>query len=549
MATFQTVALPEPWTRGSLYFRPFSDIAPFFPGGDPRQKDTYGQRQAYLQQHFPAEVRAHVAGILWHYNRALGAGEASLTNARKLTHPGTLAVVTGQQAGLLTGPLYTVYKAMTAIALARQLSRQLGCDVVPVFWIASEDHDFQEVNHVHILSDKNRLHTVYLSYPLTGQPPVQEVKTGPACRRFLQDCLQRVRTGPYLSDLAALLEETLDGTGNICDWFGSILLRLFAGEGLVCLNPMLPELRQLQKPVFRQGLETAKLVNDLLADNAAALAAHGFSAAVQKKAEHTHLFFLQDGQRLPVYLAGAGCRVGDRHFSLAELTRLVEERPELFSPDVILRPVSQEVILPVLAYVAGPGEVDYWAQLGDIFRAFDLQMPPVFPRASFTLVEPEMEILLAKYRLGPGEIFGDLAGILEEWLARRDPAGLPRLFAEGQGELERTYRELLDRLPVSLKEELEAAWRGSWERTLRHWRWLQSQAAKAHRRQNRDLIHDFRRVERELLPLGQRQENIYNFSGYYTRYGPDLLKALEPGLLAGTGHQLVFLGGAVDGTS
>lgn len=546
---FQAVELPERWTGSSLYYRSFPEIAPFFPAGDPRREETYFHRQAYLKRHFPLEVRAKVASVLRHYNRSLGAGEASLANAGKLANPGTLAVVTGQQAGLLTGPLLTVYKALTAVALAGQLEALLQVDVVPVFWIASEDHDLQEINHVHILGEKNRHKTVYFSYALNGQPPVQWIETGPACRQFLADCLRLVRSGPYFADMAALLQETLSGTRNICDWFGAILLRLFAKEGLVCLNPMLPELRQLQEPVFRRGLEEAGTINGLLADNAKALAAHGFTAAVQKKAEHTHLFLLQEGNRLPVYLDGGGFQVGDRRFAREELAACLAERPEQFSPDVILRPVSQEVLLPVLAYVAGPGEVDYWAQLGDIFRVFSLEMPPIYPRAGLTLVEPGAAHVMEKHRLAPEEILDDLAGALNSRLDQRDTAGLPRLFANGRAELENTYRELVEQLPGTLKAELQAAWQESMSRTIRNWTWLQSQAAKAHRRQNRDLIDDFRCLETELLPMGRRQENVYNFFSYYSLYGPGLIKALLPGILTDAVHQFLFLGGVTSGAS
>lgn len=546
---FYAVELPQRWTGNSIYYLSFGEIAPFFPGGDPRLKETYSNRQAYLRAKLQPEVQAQVSRILTDYNRSLGAGELSLENARKLGKPGTLVVVTGQQAGLLTGPLLTIYKAMTAVQLARHCEALLGTDVVPVFWIASEDHDFREINHVHLLGEKNRHKTVYLSYPLQGQPPMEWVKTGAACRRFLKESLRHVRQGDYYAEMAALLNDTLASTENICDWFGAILLQLFAQDGLVCLNPMIPELRELQQPVFQQALEKVDMVNALLADNAEALAAHGLTPAVQKKAEHTHLFLLDDGDRLPVLVEGSGFRVGNRYWAREALVKIIEYHPEKISPDVILRPIVQEILLPVLAYVAGPGEVDYWAQLGDIFREFGMAMPPVYPRASLTLVERNVDELLAEYRLEAEQIFGDLGQELEYRLKLRDPVGIQELFAQGREELESIYHRLLNKLPGSLARELEGAGPNSLARTLQNWEWLRKRTWNEHRRQNQDLVNGFQQITRELLPLGRKQETVYNVFSYYPLYGSQLIEELKQGMMQYSSHQFAFIGGRGNGAS
>lgn len=546
---FYAVELPQGWRGNSLYYRSFTEIASFFPGGDPRRKETYTARQAHLRKQIKPEVQAKVSRILTAYNRSLGAGELSLKNAEKLGNSGALAVVTGQQAGLLTGPLLTIYKAMTAIQLAKHCEEMLGTDVVPVFWIASEDHDFQEINHVHLLGEKNRHKTVYLSYPLQGQPPMGWVQTGAACRRFLNECLRHVRQGAFYAEMAALLNDTLSFTENIGDWFGAILLRLFAKDGLVCLNPMLPELRELQQPVFRLALEQVDIINGLLTDNARALATHGLTPAVKKKAEHTHLFLLDDGDRLPVFVQGSGFQVGHRHWSREALVKLIEDHPEKVSPDVILRPISQEILLPVLAYVAGPGEIDYWAQLGEIFRKFGMAMPPIYPRASLTLVERDVAELLAEYRLEPEQVFGDLDRELDRRLKMRDAAGIEELFARGREELENAYFRLLDQLPGSLAKELAGAWQGNLNRTLNNWEWLKSRTWHEHRRQNQDLVNGFQQIQKELLPLGRKQEAVYNLFSYYPLYGSGLLKELEHCMLNSSFHQFAFIGGQGNGAS
>lgn len=533
--------MPDPIATGSIYYSDYNSIAPFFPGGDPAQPETFHRRYQYLVANHNPAVREKTVNILTEYNRSLGAGPASLANAAKLGQESTVAVVTGQQAGLLTGPLLTIYKAMTAMALADHYREELGVEVVPVFWIASEDHDYREINHLHFLGEKHRHKTVYLSYKLTGQPPMQWVPTGTACQKMLQDCLRQFRTGPYLKATEELLKDTLDNTDNICDWFGAILLQLL--DGLVCINPMLPELRRLQQPVLQRGLEEAGEVNRILAANAAELEANGLKATVQKKREHTHLFLFDRGNRVPVLLSAGGFLAGDRHISFREMERLISEHPEQFSPDVILRPLTQEVLLPVLAYVAGPGEFDYWAQLAGVFEHFGLWMPPVYPRASLTLVEPEVNRLLLNYRLTPEQVMEDWEGALEERLKERDEVGLDSLFRAGQQRLEECYRDLRRDLGDPLGILLAQAWDRSMNRTLQQWQRLHRSAWREHRRRHRELINDFQLLSRQLMPLGKKQEAIYNLFSFYPVYGPELLKQLRRDLHRAYGHRFVLLGG------
>jgi bacillithiol biosynthesis cysteine-adding enzyme BshC len=538
---FQSVQLPVSMTAGSIYYSNFERKAPFFPGGNPHESDTFKERYRFLTTNDNPAVKEEVAGVLTAYNRSLGAGPESLANAAKLAEPGTVAIVTGQQAGLLTGPLLTIYKAMTAIALADRYREELGVEVVPVFWIASEDHDYQEINHLHLLGEKERCKTVYLPYPVVGQPPMQWVPAGKACQQLLQECLRLFRPGPFWKEAEKLLKDTLAGTENICDWFGAILLKLF--KGLVCINPMLPELRRLQQPVFRRGIEQVEEINQLLADNEAQLTARGITPAVQKKRNHTHLFLLDQGNRVPIMAHEEGFQAGDRYLSFQELKTMIEYHPEAFSPDVILRPLTQEVLLPVLAYVAGPGEFDYWAQLAGVFDHFGLKMPAIYPRASLTLVEPEIEELLAAYEIAPEQVFDNLELHLDRLLIGRDSIGLDRLFRQGEQELETIFQRLQQELGATMAGKLAETGERALSRTLREWQRLKKRAWQEHRKQHGELVNDFRAIALQLLPGGNTQESTYNLFSYYTVYGPEMLRQLMPGILGSTGHQFVFLGG------
>lgn len=538
---FQSVQMPKSVTAGSIYYRIFDEVAPFFPGGNPYDPGTFKKRYGFLKANTNPALKEEVAGVLITYNKSLGAGPESLANAAKLGEPGTVAVVTGQQAGLLTGPILTVYKAMTAMALADRYREELGVEVVPVFWIASEDHDFREINHLHFLGEKKRPKSVYLSYPVVGQPPVQWIPTGEACRQLLRECLRQFRPGPYWEEAETLLKETLAGTDNICDWFGAILLKLF--KGLVCINPMLPELRRLQQPVFRQGVQQVEEINKLLEDNEAQLAACGITPAVQKKKNHTHLFLLDQGNRVPLLAHEGGFQAGKRFLSHREMETLIEQHPEQLSPDVILRPLTQEVLLPVLSYIAGPGELDYWAQLAGVFAHFGLKMPPVYPRASLTIVEPEVERLFSSHGIAPEQVFGNLELQLERLLKERDTIGLDNLFQRGQQELELVFQHLQQELGETMASKLKDTGQGALAKTIREWQRLKKRAWREYRRQHRGLINDFRNIDLQLLPGGNTQESFYNLFSYYTVYGPEMFWQLMPEILDPTGHRFVFLGG------
>lgn len=541
---FQSVALPAQATISSNYYHNFNHLAPFFPGGDSHQGESFLKRKDYLLSNCDPVKKAKVAKTLVDYNRSLGAGKASLDNAGRLAEESTLAIVTGQQAGLLTGPMLTLYKAITGILLARKYEEKLATPVVPVFWIASEDHDFQEINHVHILGEKKRHKTIYLPYRPLGQQPVQEIPTGEACAHFLTEALRQFQLGPYIKETESLLKKTLARTENLADWFGTLLLELFQDEGLVCLNPMLPELRNLQGNILLQSLQSGRNINDLLEENEKELKAMGLSATVQKKKNHTHLFFLDKGQRLPIFFDEKGFTVGENHWTFKEMEGLAEKTPAKFSPDVILRPIIQEELLPVLAYVAGPGEIDYWVQLPSIFKFFGFSMPIIYPRNRLTLIEPELTQLLSRHGLAGENIFIDLAGELEERLQKRDEIGLDNLFRQGRKKIEDLFQETFNDLEKNGGTSVSQNWGKGQGRILREWSQLEKRAWRVHKNQHRDLLDDFQRISRELLPTGQSQENIYNLFSYYPTYGPELIKSLmERDLILDRNHKFAFIGG------
>src|SRR2546427_7050224 len=304
---------------------------------------------------------------------------------------------------LFTGPSYTIYKAVSALRVAQQLTER-GIDAVPIFWLATEDHDLAEINHCW--------------WPGSGGPQPIEVAAAGAAGRSVgrvplgEEVRAAVRTasalldGPAAGEISRALDESYRLEETCGSAFGRLMARLFAGQGVILVDPLDARLHRLAAPLYRRAVEESEsLVRELLA-RSKALDHNGYHAQVKVAERSTLLFWNDDGQRLPLRRRGEKFVAGSAEFSLTDLLRALEGTPEAFSANVLLRPVVQDALLPTAAYVAGPAEIAYFAQAEVVYRRLLGRMPAVLPRAGFTLVEPHVARLLKRYGLE----FRDLLG-------------------------------------------------------------------------------------------------------------------------------------------
>ncbi|MBX6377313.1 MAG: bacillithiol biosynthesis cysteine-adding enzyme BshC, partial [Clostridia bacterium] len=447
---------------------------------------------------------------------------------------GALAVVTGQQAGAATGPLYTLYKAVTAVALARVLAAALERPVVPVFWVASEDHDLHEIATIHVLSRRGQVRRLSLPVP-GGRRPSGSVPVPAGARRFVGELLE-VCEGPWREEAAIALAETARAASSLADWFARLMAWLFRGTGLVFLDPMDPALRALLAPFFLDALVAREAVGRELRSATARLQARGYEPALTCDDDQVHLFLLDEGgERVALFWDGDGYadRDGRLFLGVAELARLAGNAPHRLSTDVVLRPVAQDVLLPTLAYVAGPGEVAYLAQLGGVYRVFGQEMPIIYPRLSLTVVPPEAATAMEAYAVRPGAGPEELDARLAEVMRQVDRVGLDHLFATHRARVEEAYAHLLARL-AEVSPHLPDIGRGNLERVRRQIDYLEKKAWQHHRRRHREVARAFALVSHTLRPLGQMQERVLNGLPWVARGGrgfiEDLLTApLTPG--------------------
>ncbi|HEX5410956.1 MAG TPA: bacillithiol biosynthesis cysteine-adding enzyme BshC [Terriglobia bacterium] len=425
------------------YLERRENVARFY-NGSPFSAETYDHLGPQL--HNLQIDRKSLVEVLLKQNRAFGAGEETLQNIQRLSHPDTLAVVTGQQVGLLSGPAFTLYKALTAVRLSQSLNAR-GFKTVTVFWLASEDHDLEEVAQTYALNDDyEAVHLHDSGERPAPQSPVGRVKltadiSGVLDR--LKSLLQPAADGDQLLDDLRMAYRP----GNTWSQaFAQFLTRLFGRWGVILLDPMDEAVHALAAPIYRKALRQADEFRSLLQKRADDLVRSGYHAQVHIAEDSTLLFAERKGNRLPVHSSGAGKHellIGDgQTASFKDLENEINDRPINFSANVLLRPVVQDSLLPTIAYVAGPSELAYLGQSQVLYSAIGRPMPAVFPRCGFTLLDHRAERWMEKYQITVADVW-----LGQDHLTQRIAS---TAFSEGWSErfnqTEKDLAELLSRL-------------------------------------------------------------------------------------------------------
>lgn len=529
----------EPGTVTDWYIHDYPRVSQFF-SFSPHQADSFQERANFLDKTFTQD-RTRLAEQLVQYNSEIGAGERALQNAASLRLPETLAVVTGQQAGVLTGPVFTVYKAMSAVYLAKKLSQQLARPVVPIFWVASEDHDYREINHLFIINRDAQLEKISFSPVPDGRRSVGTLPVRPWGQGLLAQLREIAPQGPYKEKIIEDLQQLTDEAPDIAHWFASIMAMLFREYGLVMLDPMLPLLRSLGREAMVTAVKENTHLNRSLTEQSEMLIRMGIRPAIQKDFAHSHLFVYHQGNRLPMYRKENGFCAGKVYLSQAEVLERIRLAPQTFSPDVVLRPVMQDFILPTLAYVAGPGEIEYLAQLKGVFRVFGMELPVIIPRLSMTIFGPEQVDLVERYRGSVPQVLEDVDGWLEKVLRDKDELQLRSLFAQTRQAITETYGQLWQTLEI-LDKNMKKLWNENLGRIMFQVDYLQKKAWQRHCQKHKLLIREFEQFRTYVRPLGRRQEMVYNvFPFLFTRgYGFINLLLNSAPLMENFTHKIVW---------
>ena len=525
--------LPQTTRLFATFLDEFPRVAKFF--AHPPTEE--GIARAADQIRHEGTPRVALVEILREQNRRFGADGATEHNLDRLA-AGATAIVTGQQVGLFTGPSYSIYKALSAVRVAAQMTER-GVAAVPVFWLATEDHDLAEVNHTYWLGPSAVSRFEIAGEGVAGQR-VGEVRLGDAVREAVRIAAEQLE-GPHAEEVARALEESYQPEETFGSAFGRLMARLFAGQGIILLDPLDARLHRLAAPVYRRALEEHTALTQGLLARSKALERAGYHAQVKVPQRSTLLFLNVDGHRLPLRERNSGFAAGDSHLSLAELMQAIESAPESITANVLLRPVVQDTLLPTAAYLGGPAEIAYFAQAEVVYRRLLGRMPAILPRAGFTLVEPRVARLLKKYGLE----FHDLLRGRQRLRAKMERAYLSKVLAARFETGEKSIRKLLGGLrgPLGkLDKTLLGALDTAERKMLYQFGRLRGKAARARNFRTGVLDAHERQLTDALYPHHALQERVLCFLPLLAAHGPDLMAALSDRAGIGkTQHQVVFL--------
>jgi bacillithiol biosynthesis cysteine-adding enzyme BshC len=469
---------------------------------------------------YPDDRRQRVAGILERQNKFFGASSKTFENISAF-RSGALALVTGQQVGLFGGPVFSIYKALSAVKLSSE-AQKLGIPCVPIFWLATEDHDLEEVSVAGIPNSEGTIDQQIATAKGKEDAPVGTVELGAQ----ISELLATLRESLGASEFLSALEECYRPDETFGTAFAKFFARLFADYGVILLDGSDPELDEIAAPLYRQAIEQSSELNQALLDRDEELEAAGYHQQVRITQTSTPLFVIRDGVRTPLHAAGSDrFTMGEQEVSKSDLLNLASTSPESFSPSVLLRPVVQDYLLPTLTYVGGAAEVAYFAQVAVAYQALLGRITPVLSRFSATLIEPKAQALLEKYRLSFPDLFGGPESLRERIGTQLLGDNLQKSFENANAAVEKSMtavREALAHLDKTLVESAQNAE----SKMLYQLTNLRSRAARAELRHSEVAERHARILSNFLYPDKTLQEREYAGIYFLAKHGRELLNHL-----------------------
>ena len=523
-------------------------------------KDATALRQFYpsavrfhheLPQRVPEVLAAYkvdrnrVCDALAAMNERWGAGEATLDNIRLLRESDCIAIVSGQQAGLFSGPLYTIYKALYAVKLAACL-RQRNTKAVPVFWIAAEDHDFVEVAKAEVIGRDCQLKHVDVSTDLhrEGQP-VGHVKLDQSINTVLDQLFELLPNSEFAADMKALVKNAWQPERGYVESFATMMTAVLGRYGLIFLDPLDPELKQIAAPLYSEAARRAPEIATAIEQRSKELESAGYHAQVLASSNSFPLF-LHDEQdrRHAVTRVESGkykTKDDDEEYSAEELAAIALETPERFSPNVTLRAVVQDYLLPTLAYCGGSAEIAYFAQTAEVYRVLERPATPILPRSSLTMIERHTGRVLERYGLNLTDFFEGLEPVIKRVVEEHLGADTAKLFANAEQNVNRELDRLRQELETVDRTLADALDNGR-KKINYQLDGLRTRFVRAQMNRDEAAHRQLQRAFDQLYPNKDLQERHINITSLLARHGTYVIEWIYNAINLGSDeHQIVYL--------
>lgn len=520
---------------------------------------------AALRRFYPSAVRFHhelqarvpevlaaqqvdrnkLADALAAMNARWGAGQETLDNINLLRESDSIAVVSGQQAGLFTGPLYTIYKALSAVKLAGCL-RQRGTKAVPVFWIAAEDHDFAEVAFAEFIGRDCQLKQVSAKTDLhqEGQP-VGHVHLDESISEVIDQLFDLLPASEFADDMKTLVQNAWQPGRSYAEAFATMMTSLLGSHGLIFLNPLDNELKKLAAPLYSAAAERAPEIAAALEQRSRELEAAGYHAQVLATANSFPLFLHDETGARHALTRGDNGKYRTKEnataYTAQELAAMARETPERFSPNVTLRAVVQDYLLPTIAYYGGAAEIAYFAQTAEVYRLLERPATPILPRSSLTMIERHAGRVLERYGLGLADFFEGIEPVIKRVVEEHLGAVTAKRFANTE---ENIHHEL-DRLRDELKTvdpTLASALDTGRKKIQYQLDGLRTRFVRAQMTRDEAAHRQLQRVFEQLYPNKDLQERHINITSLLARHGTYVIEWIFNAINLGSNdHQVVYL--------
>lgn len=516
-------------------------ISSFF-GANPLLKEEMEYRIKNVMER--SYNRTGLVNALEKFHHKHEASDQAKENVKKLLNKDTFVVIGGQQAGLLTGPLYSIHKIISIIHLAKKYEMEHGLTVVPVFWIAGEDHDIDEINHIHTIENNEvKKQTFYQRNPFSHAASKTEIDQQ-EMKKWIEKIVKTFEETNFTNELFEELNATIEKSSTYVDFFAKIIFKLFKSEGLVLIDADDPFVRELESTLFEEMIQKQDIVRSVLKDTKSKLIQSGYHETLQISEQSIHLFFhSKEGRQLLEVSDNEGyfqTKNKSYQFSKDELLKIANEQPELLSNNVVTRPVMQEFLFPTLAFVGGPGEIAYWSELKDVFKVFNLEMPPVFLRHMFTIFERNIVAALDDFSLNVNDaVQTSLVDKKEAWIKDQVNLDYKQEFNTAKralAELHKPLQDITGKITPNLRDFSKKNFIKIEDQILLLERKIEESILKQHEEQ----IEKWNRVISSITPNGKPQERVLNIYYFINKYGFDFVHELcELELSWDHAHQIV----------
>ncbi|SET30175.1 bacillithiol biosynthesis cysteine-adding enzyme BshC [Oceanobacillus limi] len=473
--------------------------------------------------------REELATTLYEMNKQWDAPSDTLSRIEMLRDPNSVVVIGGQQAGLLTGPLYTINKVISIIQLAREQERLLNIPVIPVFWIAGEDHDFAEINHVYLLN-KNKMKKHTINHYISDKRSVSNIEIDEeAVMDWLESLFESLTETSYTKDLYVKVKNCLRKSETYIDFFARVIFQLFDDEGIVLIDSGDARIRNLESEYFMKMIDHQHELSEGVYQSSEIIRQEGYSISLDVERDDAHLFYHHNSERILLKRNEAGEWVGKQNevrLTTDAIRKIAETTPENLSNNVVTRPIMQDLVFPTLGFVGGPGEISYWSVLKPAFEVLNIKMPPVIPRLSFTYIDRKIEKLLSRYNIPSIDVINKGVDVQKvNWLmAKSDPPvekvanEVKRIIEEAHkplreiaGQLQSDLGDLADKNLFYLHREIE---------------FMEGRILKTLEAKYEKELSGFDLLNETLHPLGGLQERIWNPIPFINQYGLSFIKQL-----------------------